>query len=58
MKTFDVAYEWFINEETQLEMHRWMDKNIKHYYRRHYKCCDIYCFKDELDAVAFKLRWS
>ncbi len=58
MKTFDIAYEWFINEETRLEMREWMRENIKHHYRSHHKFCDVYCFKDEQDAIAFKLRWS
>lgn len=58
MKTFDVIYEWFINEKTHLEMSEWMHEYIKHPYRRHHKFCDIYCFEDELEAVAFKLRWS
>lgn len=58
MKTFDVIYDWFIDGKTQLEMLRWMQENIKHYYKKHHKCCDVYCFENELDAIAFKLRWS
>ncbi len=57
MKTFDVVYDWFIDRKTRSEMSRWMKENIKHYYKQHHKYCDVYCFEDELDAIAFKLRW-
>ncbi len=57
MKTFDVVYDWFINVDARLEMSEWMYENIKHGYTNHHRYCDIYCFNDEIDAMAFKLRW-
>lgn len=58
MKTFDVIFKWTDNGEIRLDMSEWMSNNIKHPYRNHHKFCDVYCFDDELDAMAFKLRWS
>ena len=58
MKTFDVAYDWFVDTEVRYKMQKWMDENIKHTYGNHKKYCDVYCFKNEADAVAFKLMWG
>ena len=56
-KTFEVAYDWFIDDKIRLEMSEWMRENIKHHYMRHHKYCDVYCFSNKEDAVAFKMRW-
>ncbi len=58
MKTFDVFYDCFIDSKTTWEMFAWMDENIKHWYRIDPKRCDTYCFANEMDAMAFKLKWG